>query len=116
MASGRRARSAAMQGGTSIDVEQSPALLAGALSGSVLPPFPTDMDVDPDDTLGFDPHNTPVEKTDADFFNGDSRQTAVSPPPAPLQVHTPLVLAHRTCSHAVAPAADFEDDFDDEDV
>ena len=90
-----------MQGGSSIDVEQSPALLSGALSGSVLPPFPTDMDVDPDDTLGLDPHNTPVEKTDADFFNGashllSSARTSRPPPPLLPTLHVHLTHSARS--------------------
>jgi len=60
--------------GASIDgIDPAPtmgtAAVGGMPSGSVLPPFPTDMDVDADDALGLDPHNTPIEKTDADFFN-----------------------------------------------
>ena len=88
--------------------------------------YPTDMDVDADDSLALlDAHDTPTEKMDADFFNG--APAAVTPPivharalpplprsltmlpPSPLWSVTPGSLL----SHDLA---DFEDDFDDEDL
>lgn len=57
--------------------------------------LPTDMDIDPEET-------TALEKTDADFFNGA--------PPA----RRPERAAR--ASGAARALADFEDDFDDEDV
>ena len=63
---------------------------------------PTDMDVDPEDSLLIE-HEHMTERTDADFFNGDSC--------ARYRTHTATRLTRdaRLC-------ADFPDDFDDDDL
>ena len=82
-------------------------------------PFPSDMDVDADPLSALDAHDTPVEKTDGDFFNG-------ALPVAHAERRRPLTVT-RARTHSwtrgpptkcpfVAVLADFEDDFDDEDV
>ena len=45
---------------------------ATTLPSEVLGQFPTDMDVDADDSLALlEAHDAPAEKVDADFFNGE---------------------------------------------
>ena len=76
-------------------------MTGGSMAGPDLPslPFSTDMDVDTEDGFGLDIHDAPQEKMDADFFNGASF------PPPPTD-------AFDTCFSR----AEFEDDFDDEDL
>ena len=53
--------------------EMLPSVVAAASSSlaEVITQYPTDMDVDADDSLALlDAHDTPAEKVDADFFNG----------------------------------------------
>ena len=54
-------------------LEMLPSAAAAASSSlaEVMTQYPTDMDVDADDSLALlDAHDTPAEKVDADFFNG----------------------------------------------
>ena len=47
------------------------AAAASSSLAEVMTQYPTDMDVDADDSLALlDAHDTPAEKVDADFFNG----------------------------------------------
>ena len=78
---------------------------ASLVSSSELP-FPTDMEIDAEEGISLlEGHDAPAEKTDADFFNGVF--SCRSPPR-----HTQTRLTR----FAAVWCADFDDDFDDEDL
>ena len=82
-------------------------------------PNPTDMEVDVEDTLA--DHEAPVEKTDADFFNGAlhiahaNHRSCGRASPADGQWMFRRFVITRPLYPACA-FSDFEDDFDDEDL
>jgi len=87
----------------------SAAAAASSSLAEVMTQYPTDMDVDADDSLALlDAHDTPAEKVDADFFNGAHPWRNL--PPRVRGEKRPLT------DSPWCPCADFEDDFDDEDV
>ena len=98
---------------------QAPPSAASADMAAVL--HPTDMEVEVEDSLLID-HEAPAERTDADFFNGATPRAAprrVRPrPPARFGGQRPYVHVS-SLPHVCSPlplSADFDDDFDDEDV
>lgn len=87
--------------------------------------FPTDMDVDDDNLALLDAHDTPSEKVDADFFNGELCHCARALTPRATRLATPAQGGSAFCPQwRTQPAClltdlsstDFEDDFDDDDV
>ena len=70
---------------------------------------PTDMDVDPEDSLLIE-HEHVMEKTDTDFFNG------ALGPVLRGRTQTRSILEPEPLRTTVPRCADFPDDFDDEDL
>ena len=83
--------------------------------------FPTDMDVDDDNLALLDAHDTPSEKVDADFFNGELCHCARTLTPRATRLAPPAQQGSapsgwHACLLTDLSFTDFEDDFDDDDV
>ena len=64
--------------------------------------FPTDMDVDDDNLALLDAHDTPSEKVDADFFNGELYHCARTLTPRATRLAPPAQQGCPSGAHAHA--------------